>query len=66
VCPGSAGSSRCSRRRSCCGAAGRSSQRFAGSLRNRSPNMFTLIGLGVGVAYVYSWSPAIVGAERGV
>jgi len=24
------------------------------SVRNRSPNMFTLIGLGVGVAYVYS------------
>jgi Cu+-exporting ATPase len=24
------------------------------SLRNRSPNMFTLIGLGVGVAYIYS------------
>ena len=24
------------------------------SLRNRSPNMFTLIGLGVGVAYAYS------------
>ncbi len=28
--------------------------RFAQSLRNRSLNMFTLIGLGVGVAFVYS------------
>src|SRR6185369_5250129 len=29
-------------------------QRFWRSLRNNSPNMFTLIGLGVGVAYGYS------------
>jgi P-type Cu+ transporter len=29
-------------------------QRFWASLVNRSPNMFTLIGLGTGVAYVYS------------
>jgi Cu+-exporting ATPase len=29
-------------------------ERFAASLRNRSPNMFTLIGLGAGVAYGYS------------
>jgi P-type Cu+ transporter len=29
-------------------------QRAWASLRNRSPNMFTLIGLGVGVSYVYS------------
>ena len=29
-------------------------QRFVASLKNRSANMFTLIGLGVGVAYVYS------------
>ncbi|HET7892376.1 MAG TPA: HAD-IC family P-type ATPase, partial [Candidatus Sulfotelmatobacter sp.] len=29
-------------------------QRFWTSLMNRSPNMFTLIGLGTGVAYVYS------------
>jgi len=29
-------------------------QRFWMSLVNRSPNMFTLIGLGTGVAYVYS------------
>ncbi|MGB4858871.1 MAG: heavy metal translocating P-type ATPase [Dokdonella sp.] len=29
-------------------------QRFWESLRNRSPNMYTLIGLGVGVAYGYS------------
>ena len=28
--------------------------RFWQSLKNRSPNMFTLIGLGVGVAYIYS------------
>jgi Cu+-exporting ATPase len=28
--------------------------RFAASLKNKSLNMFTLIGLGVGVAYVYS------------
>ena len=28
--------------------------RAAASVRNRSPNMFTLIGLGVGVAYVFS------------
>jgi P-type Cu+ transporter len=29
-------------------------QRFWSSLANRSPNMFTLIGLGTGAAYVYS------------
>ena len=29
-------------------------ERFAASLRHRSPNMFTLIGLGVAVAYLYS------------
>jgi P-type Cu+ transporter len=29
-------------------------QRFWTSLSNRSPNMFTLIGLGTGVAYIYS------------
>ena len=29
-------------------------QRFWASLRNRSANMFTLIGLGVGVSYLYS------------
>ena len=28
--------------------------RFVASLKNRSPNMWTLIGLGVGAAYVYS------------
>ncbi len=39
------------RRRSCCGAGGRSSCASAIRSRNRSPNMFTLIGLGVGVAY---------------
>jgi Cu+-exporting ATPase len=34
-------------------------ERFWASLRNRSPNMFTLIGLGVGVAYGYSLVAAI-------
>ena len=29
-------------------------RKFALSLKNRSPNMYTLIGLGVGVAYLYS------------
>ena len=29
-------------------------QRAVASVRNRSPNMFTLVGLGTGVAYVYS------------
>ena len=29
-------------------------ERFAASLRNRSPNMFTLIGLGVGAAMLFS------------
>lgn len=29
-------------------------ERFAQSLKNKSPNMFTLIGLGVGVSYIYS------------
>lgn len=29
-------------------------ERFIASLKNKSPNMFTLIGLGVGVAYLYS------------
>jgi Cu+-exporting ATPase len=34
--------------------------RFAQSLRNRSLNMFTLIGLGVGVAFGYSLAAALV------
>ena len=34
-------------------------QRFWASLVNRSPNMFTLIGLGTGVAYVYSVAATI-------
>ena len=33
--------------------------RAASSVRNRSPNMFTLIGLGVAVAYVYSLVAAL-------
>ena len=33
--------------------------RFRQSVLNRSPNMFTLIGLGVGVAYVYSLVAAL-------
>ena len=48
------GSSSRSRRRSCCGAAGRSSSAAGASVVNRSLNMFTLIALGVGVAFVYS------------
>jgi P-type Cu+ transporter len=35
-------------------------QRFWTSLVNRSPNMFTLIGLGTGVAYLYSVLAVIV------
>ena len=35
-------------------------QRFWTSLVNRSPNMFTLIGLGTGVAYVYSVVATVV------
>ena len=35
-------------------------QRFWTSLVNRSPNMFTLIGMGTGVAYVYSVVATIV------
>ena len=35
-------------------------QRFWTSLINRSPNMFTLIGLGTGVAYVYSLVATVV------
>ena len=34
-------------------------QRFWTSLVNRSPNMFTLIGLGTGVAYIYSVAATI-------
>jgi Cu+-exporting ATPase len=41
--------------------------KFALSLRNRSPNMYTLIGLGVGLAYAYSvlavFAPEIFPAE---
>ena len=49
-----AGSSSCCPRRSCCGRAGRSSCAGAQSIVNRSPNMWTLIGLGTGAAFVYS------------
>jgi Cu+-exporting ATPase len=35
-------------------------QRFLASLRNRSLNMFTLIGLGVGVAYLYSLAATLI------
>jgi len=35
-------------------------QRFRTSLVNRSPNMFTLIGLGTGVAYAYSVVATVV------
>ena len=50
--------SRCSssrsRRRSCSGAAGRSSSARWRSVRTRKLNMFTLIALGTGAAYAYS------------
>ena len=41
-------------RRWCSGPAGRSSSAAWASIVNRSPNMFTLIALGAGAAYVYS------------
>ena len=44
----------CCRCRSCCGPAGRSSCAAVQSVINRSPNMWTLIGLGTGAAFVYS------------
>ena len=44
----------CWRRRSCSGAAGRSFERMWRRSSTRSPNMFTLIGIGVGAAYGYS------------
>ena len=40
-----------SRRRSCCGPAGRSSSAAGHSVVNRNLNMFTLIALGTGAAY---------------
>ena len=40
--------------RSCCGRAGRSSRAAGSRCVNRSLNMFTLIALGVGTAYLYS------------
>ena len=48
------GSSSCWPRRSCCGAAGRSSSAAGQSLVTRSLNMFTLIALGTGAAFGYS------------
>ena len=48
------GCSLCSRRRSCCGPAGRSSSAAGSSLETRNLNMFTLIAMGTGVAWVYS------------
>ena len=48
------GCSCCSARRSCCGRAGRSSSERWASLKNRSLNMFTLIALGTGAAWLYS------------
>jgi Cu+-exporting ATPase len=35
-------------------------RKFALSLRNRSPNMYTLIGLGVGLAYLFSLAAVLV------
>ena len=48
------GSSSCSRRRSCCGPAGRSSCAAGSRCVTRNLNMFTLIAMGTGVAYLYS------------
>ena len=42
--------------RRACGPAGHSSSACVDSLRNRTPNMFTLIGLGVAVATSTAWS----------
>ena len=44
----------CSRRRSCCGRAGRSSCAARSRSARRSLNMFTLIALGTGAAWLYS------------
>src|SRR5438132_6455997 len=38
-------------------------QRAAASVVNRSPNMFTLIGIGTGVAYVYSVIAVVAGLD---
>ena len=54
------GSASSSPRRSCSGRAGRSSSAAWASIVNRSPNMFTLIALGVGAAYLFS----VVGDAR--
>ena len=35
-------------------------ERAWASLKNRSPNMFTLIGLGTGVAFLYSWAALLL------
>ena len=48
------GSSSRSRRRSCSGPAGRSSSAAGRRCASCSPNMWTLIGIGVGAAYLYS------------
>ena len=48
------GSSSRSRHRSCCGPAGRSSCAAGSRSSTRNLNMFTLIALGTGVAWVYS------------
>src|SRR5947207_15934920 len=39
--------------------------RAGASLANRSPNMFTLIALGVGTAYAYSVAAVVVGFLHG-
>ena len=36
-------------------------ERAWASIRNRSPNMFTLIGMGTGTAYIYSIIAAVIG-----
>ena len=48
------GCSSCSRRRWCCGPAGRSSCAAGTRSSRRNLNMFTLIALGTGVAWLYS------------
>ena len=48
------GSSSCSPRRSCCGPAGRSSCAAGSRSVTRNLNMFTLIAMGTGIAWLYS------------
>ena len=56
------GSSSPSRRRWCCGRAGRSSCAAGSRCVTRNLNMFTLIAIGTGVAYLYSVVGTVVAA----